>query len=238
MRWRWPLCGTSAATLPTTGALMRQPERLVDVDRRRRQHVLDVDAFVHGDRAIGGHAVGDEHLPDRLGRGDEAVDLPVLPSRERVAAQVEVDAARRRRAPARAAGALTTRSPSTAPARPSRRRARRGRGRRPGQPPDDARQPPRGREIDFAARRDRDELEPFGRAPPQLAVGCATSVGAVSDRAQAVHGQQHLVLPATPGPGGVDVEGEHQVRFTKDTQGHGIIAVQGFVSDFVLSATS
>ena len=37
-------------------------------------------------------AVGDEHLPDRFGRGDEAVDLTMLPSRKRVALEVKVDA--------------------------------------------------------------------------------------------------------------------------------------------------
>ena len=59
--------------------LMGQPERFVHVDRRPREHVLDVDALVHRHRPIVGHAVGDEHLADRLRRGDEAVDLPVLP---------------------------------------------------------------------------------------------------------------------------------------------------------------
>ena len=87
--------------------VMRQPERFVDVDRRRRDDMLDVDAFVDRDRALGGHAVGDEHLPDGFRGGDEAVHLPLLPPRERVAAEMKIDAARRderRRAAARALG--------------------------------------------------------------------------------------------------------------------------------------
>ena len=67
--------------------------------------------FVDRDRALGGHAVGDEHLADGFGRGDEAVDLPLLPSRERVAAQVKVDAARRDERP-------VTRPPVAADAAP------------------------------------------------------------------------------------------------------------------------
>ena len=38
--------------------VVRQPERLVHVDGRRREHVLDVDALVDGDRPLGRHAVG------------------------------------------------------------------------------------------------------------------------------------------------------------------------------------
>ena len=86
--------------------VMRQPERLVHVDRRRREDVLDVDAFVHRDRPLRGHAVGDQHLADRFGRGDEAVDLPMLPSRERVASDESRRGARRR-------------APAPAPATPS-----------------------------------------------------------------------------------------------------------------------
>ena len=45
---------------------------------------------------------------------------------------------------------------------------------------------------------------------------------ALADRAQAVHGQQHLVLAAAPGPRRVDVEGEHRSRFTSHgSRGHG-----------------
>ena len=47
-------------------------------------------------------------------------------------------------------------------------------------------------------------------APPQLAVRVRDERRALADRAQAVDGQQDLVLAAAPGPRGVDVEGEHQ----------------------------
>jgi hypothetical protein len=32
---------------------------------------------------------------------------------------------------------------------------------------------------------------------------------AMPELSKSVHGEQHLVLPAAPRPGGVDVEGEH-----------------------------
>ena len=47
-------------------SVVREEERLVDVHGRDGAHVIDVDAFVHGDRALFRHAVGHEHLPDRL----------------------------------------------------------------------------------------------------------------------------------------------------------------------------
>ena len=72
-----------------------------------------------------------------------------------------------------------------------------------------ARQPPRRRQIHLGPRRDRDQLEPFGGAPPQLAVRMRDQRRAMADRAQAVDGQQHLVLAAAPGPRGVDVKREH-----------------------------
>jgi len=57
-----------------------QPEGLVDVDGRGRQHMVDVNALVHRHRTVGWHAVADEHPPDGFRGGDEAVDLPVLPA--------------------------------------------------------------------------------------------------------------------------------------------------------------
>ena len=54
------------------------------------------------------------------------------------------------------------------------------------------------------------KLEPFVGAPPQLAVGVRDQHRAMADRAQAQHGDEHLVLPAAPGPRGVDVQREHQ----------------------------
>ena len=69
-------------------------------------------------------------------------------------------------------------------------------------------------EIHLGPRRDRNQLEPFGRAPPQLAVGVRDQRRAMADRAQAVDGQQHLVLAAAPGSSGVDVQGEHRLAFS------------------------
>ena len=69
--------------------------------------------------------------------------------------------------------------------------------------------PPRRRQVDLGPRRDRNQLEPFAGAPPQLAVGVRDERRAMADLAQAVHGQQHLVLPAAPRAGGVDVKREH-----------------------------
>ena len=66
------------------------------------------------------------------------------------------------------------------------------------------------REIHLRPRRDRNQLEPFRRALPQLAVGMGDQRGALADRAQAVDGQQNLVLSAAPGARRVDMEGEHQ----------------------------
>ena len=156
---------------------MRQPERLVHVHRRRGGDVLDVDAFMNGDGPIRRHSIRQEQAADRVRRRDEAVDLPVFPPRERIALQVEVDAARRderRRAAAR-------------------RRAERQRDARHRdgvrivrvddvglQPFDDAREPPRRREVHFGARGQRDELEPFlfhaAGAPPPAALTRAVAL--------------------------------------------------------------
>ena len=37
--------------------------------------VIDVDALVHGDDALCGNAVLNQHLPDRFRRGHEPIDL-------------------------------------------------------------------------------------------------------------------------------------------------------------------
>ena len=60
--------------------IVGKEEGFVDVHLGRRDHVADVDPFMDGDRPLLGHAVGDEHLPDRFGCGDEAVDLTVFPA--------------------------------------------------------------------------------------------------------------------------------------------------------------
>ena len=77
------------------------------------------------------------------------------------------------------------------------------------QPLDDARQTPGGRQVHLGPRRNRNQLEPLAGAPPQLAVRMRHQRGTMADLAQAVDGQQHLVLSAAPRAGGVDVEGEH-----------------------------
>jgi hypothetical protein len=72
-------------------SVVREEEHLVDVHGRDSAHVIDVDALVYGDRALVRHAIGHEHLPDRLRCRDEAVHLAVLPPRERVPAQMKID---------------------------------------------------------------------------------------------------------------------------------------------------
>ena len=75
--------------------------------------------------------------------------------------------------------------------------------------PDDARHLPRRGQIDFASRRKRDQIRPFERAPIKLALRVRHEHGPVVEGAEPEHRQEDLVLSTTPGPGGVDVEGEH-----------------------------
>jgi len=56
---------------------------------------------------------------------------------------------------------------------------------------------------------ERDEVQTFGRPLAKFTVRVCHERRALSDGAQAVDGQQDLVLPAAPGAGGVDVECEH-----------------------------
>ena len=46
------------------GRVMRQKERLVNVDGRGREHVLDIDTFVNRDGVALRHAIGEQHAPD------------------------------------------------------------------------------------------------------------------------------------------------------------------------------
>ena len=207
--------------------LMGQPEGLVHVDRRRREHVLDVDAFVNRDRPLAGNAVGDQHLPDRFRRGDEAVDLAMFPARERIAVQMKVDAPRRDQRRRSAVARARATAPSDAIATPCGSCAWIDVG---PQPLDDARETPGGREIHFGARRDRDQLEPLGRAPPQLAVRMGDERGALADRPQPVDGQQDLVLAAAPRPRRVDVQREHS-RF-KSSRAPDVLPVVGASQSF------
>ena len=153
------------------------------------------------------HAVGDEHRADRFRRADEAVDLAILPARHRAVAQVEVDAAR---GDERRLGELRAHRQRQA----GHRHAVRIVG------VDDvglelleqARQPPRRAEIHLGLRRERDEVQAFLRALPQLAARMRDEHRAMAERAQAEDGDQHLVLPTTPRPRRVDVEREHLLR--------------------------
>ncbi len=187
---------------------VRQPECFVHVHWGGRLHVPQIDAFVHGRRPLRRHAVRHEHLSDRLGRRDEAVHLPVLPPRERVAFQMKIDATRRDERRRRRA------------ARRSRAKRQRERGHRHPvrvvrvndvrpQPLDHPRQPPCGRQIHFRARRERDQLEPLASAAPQLAARMRDERRPLADRAQTVHRDQNLVLSAAPGAGRIDVQGKH-----------------------------
>src|SRR5262245_32751122 len=77
------------------GRLVRKPEGFVHVDWRGSRHVLDVDSLVHGYGSIVRHAVGEQNPSNRFGRRDEAVDLTMLPARQRIAFEMKVDAPRR-----------------------------------------------------------------------------------------------------------------------------------------------
>jgi hypothetical protein len=74
---------------------------------------------------------------------------------------------------------------------------------------DDARQLPRGGQVDLAARRQRDEVGAFAGAAMELALAVRDEHGAMSLGPEPEDGQEDLVLSAPPGTGGVDVEREH-----------------------------
>ena len=169
--------------------------------------MVDVDPFVNGDDAFLRDAVGEEDLPDRVGRGHVTVDLSIFPSRERIALQVKIDPARgdERRSAAFAEAAKRQRDRRHCDAvrivgvddvRPK--------------PLEDAGEPPAGSEVDFGARRQRDQLEAFRGAPPQLPVGMGDERRSTADRPQTVDGQKNLILPAAPSPRGVYVQREHE----------------------------
>ena len=68
------------ADIPDHRRVMRKKESFVNVDGRRGQHMLDVDALVDRHDIRLGNTVGDQHRADRVRRGNEAVDLPMFPS--------------------------------------------------------------------------------------------------------------------------------------------------------------
>ncbi len=185
---------------------MRKKKRLVDVDGRRGANVIDVDPLVNRERSVGGDAVGDEHAANRFGRGKEAIDLPMLPTRKRVASQMEIDAARddeRRR--------LHRRSTER-----QRERRHGGRVRVVGmhdvrvEPFERARQPPPGGEIDLGSGGDRHQLQSLGSPLQELPVRMRHERRTMPDGAKSMNGQKHLILTAAPRSRRVDVKGKHR----------------------------
>ena len=73
----------------------------------------------------------------------------------------------------------------------------------------DAGKPPRGRQVHLCSRPERNELETFGRSLPELPIRVRDERGPVTERAQAIDGQQDLILSASPGSRRIDVEREH-----------------------------
>ena len=176
----------------------------MQIDRRTVLDLLDVDAVVDDIDAAGWNAILDQNVLDRPRRRDEAIDLPVLPLRERVRLQVKIDA------------------PRGDDLRPRLRRAKRQPERRHRHrvgivrvdnlrppPPRDPRQLPRRGQIDLIHRRERKQVRPLGGAAEQLALGVRHQHGTMAAGPQAQHGQEDLLLSPAPGSRGVDVEGEH-----------------------------
>jgi hypothetical protein len=133
-------------------------------------------------------------------RGDEQLDLAVLPARERVLLQVEVDAPRRHQA-------------RTAARRERQRHRRHGHGVRVVRVHDiravrrdDLRQPPGRGQIHLGARRQRHQIVSLAGAPVQHPGRLGDEHGPVAAFAQPEDGQEDLVLSAAPGEGGVEVE--------------------------------
>ena len=75
--------------------------------------------------------------------------------------------------------------------------------------PDDARQLPCRGQIDFVSRRQRHQIRTFERSAIELSLRVRYQHLTVMEGAQPEDGQEDLILSAAPGPGGVDVEGEH-----------------------------
>ena len=71
------------------------------------------------------------------------------------------------------------------------------------------RQLPRCGQVDLVERCETDEIHAFGRPRVQLALRMRDEHRPVPALAQSEDGQERLLLPASPGAGGVDVEAEH-----------------------------
>ena len=150
-RRRGAPCGSqNVACASTTGCL--------SIDPRLTPSCTIVDA-------VGRHAVGLEHAGDHARRGDEHVDLPVLPARERVTLEMKVHAPRgddERRGVGRdgicsaiAASATPIGSCAWTTSGLTSR--------------DDLAELPAGVDVELAPRREADEPQALARAPPQLA---------------------------------------------------------------------
>ena len=171
MRCRCPLCGTRAATLPTSGAPCGRKNASRTLTAARRGHALDVDALVHGNDLLASDAVPHQQIADGLGRRDEEIDLSILPSRERIALEVKVHSAR-----LRPGAAMAWSSASTAPSTPSPRHADRARGRCRARRAEHARQLPGGLEVELVIGSQRHEFEAFRRPRRSSPFGWATSI--------------------------------------------------------------
>ena len=185
---------------------VRQPELPVHVERRELGNAFDVDALVDDDGPSRRDAVVDQHAANRVGRAQEAVHPPVFPARQRIAADVKVDAPRRREKRAAPAG---------------ERDGRRGQGQRVrivcvhdvrSEPAQEPGQPPRGAQIQLAGRGQGNEIRPAGRAAVQLTPRVGDERGPLAGGAQAGDGQANLLLAPAPGPGRIDMQGEHSYR--------------------------
>jgi hypothetical protein len=183
---------------------VREPELPAQIGGGDVRDAVHVDAIVHDGDARARDAVGREDVGNRLGRRDEAGNLPVLPARERVFLQVEVDAPRgdeRGRGRGHAEGERHRRH---------RHGVRVVRMHHVGAVHrDDAGEPPGGRQVDLRTWRERHQIVAFAGALIQHALRVRHEHGPVAARAHPEHGQQDLLLPAAPGAGGVEVECEH-----------------------------
>jgi len=66
------------------------------------------------------------------------------------------------------------------------------------------------------SRREGDEVQAFRGTAPQLTIRMRHQRGAVAQRAQAEHRDEHLVLAAAPGSGRVDVQRKHVAQRSEE----------------------
>jgi hypothetical protein len=165
---------------------------------------FDVHAFVH-DRCLGRRdAVGNQPVTNGGAVGDETIYLRVLPARERVLSDGKLDTPGRHQSRARVRRC------------DGERHRRHGHGVRVVRVDhvgpellQNARQAPRGGQVDFVARSQRDQIQPFTHPATQLPVGVQDERGALSKRAKAENGVHDLALATAPRLRRVDVNGEH-----------------------------